>query len=58
MAFRLPSLAPADPNEVLRPVKPLFVALTLVAALFGNLLPLADTGLLLRPDLLALTLLY
>jgi len=58
MSFRLPSLAPADPNEVLRPVKPLFVALTLAAALFGNLLPPADAGLALRPDFLAVTLLY
>jgi rod shape-determining protein MreD len=58
MAFRLPSLAPADPNEVLRPVKPWFVVLTLAAALFGNLLPLEGAALALRPDLLALTLLY
>jgi len=58
VSFRLPSLAPADPNEVLRPVKPWFVALTLAAALFGNLLPLSGTTLALRPDFLALTLLY
>jgi rod shape-determining protein MreD len=43
VAFRLPSLAPADSNEVLRPVRPWFVALTLIAALFGNLLPLSGT---------------
>jgi rod shape-determining protein MreD len=58
MPLRLPSLAPADPNEVLRPVKPWFIALTLAAALFGNLLPLSGTALALRPDFLALTLLY
>jgi len=56
--LRLPSLAPADPNEVLRPAKPWFVALTLAAALFGNLLPLSEAALALRPDFLALTLLY
>lgn len=58
MPIRLPSLSVADPNEVLRPVNPAFVALTLVVALFMNLLPLADTALLLRPDFLALALLY
>jgi rod shape-determining protein MreD len=56
--LRLPSLAPADPNEVLRPVKPWFVALTLAAALLGNLVPLEGAALALRPDFLALTLLY
>lgn len=58
MAIRLPSLSVADPNEVLRPVNPGFVALTLLAALFLNLLPLADLAILLRPDFLALVLLY
>ena len=58
MAIRFPSLSVADPNEVLRPVNPGFVAFTLIVALFLNLLPLADTALLLRPDFLALVLLY
>jgi len=58
MAIRLPSFPVADPNEVLRPVNPGFVALTLLAALLLNLLPLADTALMLRPDFLALALLY
>ena len=58
MAMRLPSLSVADPNEVLRPVNPAFVALTLIVALLMNLLPLADTALMLRPDFLALGLLY
>jgi rod shape-determining protein MreD len=58
MTLRLPTLGPADPNEVLRPVRPWFVALTLFAALFGNLLPLAGPALVLRPDFLAVTLLY
>jgi rod shape-determining protein MreD len=58
MPIRLPSLSVVDPNEVLRPVNPAFVALTLVIALAANLLPLADTVLMLRPDFLALVLLY
>ena len=58
MPIRLPSFSVADPNEVLRPVNPVFVALTLVVALLLNLLPLNQTALLLRPDFLALVLLY
>jgi rod shape-determining protein MreD len=58
MPIRLPTLSVADPNEVLRPVNPAFVALTLGIALFANLLPLSDTALMLRPDFLALVLLY
>ena len=41
MALRLPSFTPADPNEVLRPVKTWFVVVTLFAALALNLLPLS-----------------
>lgn len=58
MAIRLPSLSVADPNEVLRPVNPAFIALTLFLALLLNLLPLSGTALMLRPDFLALVLLY
>ena len=58
MPIRLPSLGIADPNEVLRPVHPAFVAATLVLALLLNLLPLTGTVLMLRPDFLALVLLY
>jgi rod shape-determining protein MreD len=58
MPIRIPSLSLADPNEVLRPVHPGFVALTLVGALLVNLLPLAGRALELRPDFLALVLLY
>ena len=58
MPIRLPSFSAADPKEVLRPVSPGFVALTLVVALFLNLLPLSDAALMLRPDFLALVLLY
>ena len=58
MAIRLPSLSVADPNEVLRPVNPAVIALTLFLALLLNLLPLSGTALMLRPDFLALVLLY
>lgn len=52
------SLAPASPDEILRPVKPWFVLLTLVLALLANITPLAAPVMALRPDLLALVLLY
>lgn len=58
MAIRLPPLSVADPNEVLRPVNPVFVAVTLIVGLLLNLLPLSGTSLMLRPDFLALLLLY
>jgi rod shape-determining protein MreD len=58
MALRLPPLSPADPNEVLRPVNGWFVLLTLMLALGANLLPLSGTALMLRPDFLALVILY
>lgn len=58
MALRLPPLTPADPNEVLRPVRTWFVVATLLGALALNLLPLSGTALMLRPDFLALVILY
>lgn len=58
MALRLPPLTPADPNEVLRPARGWFVAATLLAALGLNLVPLSGAALALRPDFLALTILY
>jgi rod shape-determining protein MreD len=51
-------LSPASPEEILRPVRPWFVVLTLALALFANLLPLSGLALALRPDFLALVLLY
>jgi rod shape-determining protein MreD len=60
MAIVFPSipLSPARPEEILRPAKPWFVVLTLVVALSANLVPLSGTALALRPDFLALVLLY
>jgi rod shape-determining protein MreD len=55
---RVTPLSPARPEEILRPVRPWFIALTLLLALSGNLLPLSGTALALRPDFLALVLLY
>ncbi len=52
------SFAPAGPEEILRPARPWFVVLTLVLALLVNLVPLDGTALALRPDFLALVLLY
>ncbi len=45
-------------QEILLPVRPLYVVVTLAAALLLNLLPLAGWVLALRPDFVALTLLY
>jgi len=52
------SFGPASPDEILRPAKPWFVLLSLSAGLVANLIPLAGTALVLRPDFLALVLLY
>jgi rod shape-determining protein MreD len=54
----IPPLSPAGPEEILLPARPWFIVLTLVLALFANLLPLSGTALALRPDFLALVLLY
>ena len=54
----LPPLSSARPEEILRPARPWFVLLTLVLALVANLLPLSGAALALRPDFLALVLLF
>jgi rod shape-determining protein MreD len=51
-------MSAASPEEILLPARPWFIALTLVLALFANLLPLSGLSLALRPDFLALVLLY
>ena len=45
-------------EEILLPVKPIYIALTLLVALMTNLLPLTGWVLALRPDFVALVLLY
>jgi len=51
-------LSTAGPEEILRPVRPSFIVATLAAALAANLLPLSGVALALRPDFIALALLY
>jgi len=46
------------PHEILLPVKPAFIAFTLIAALIVNLLPWSGWPLALKPDFVALALLY
>ena len=48
----------ARPEEILLPVKSWFVMFTLFLGLVGNLLPLSGLALSLKPDLMALMLLY
>ena len=49
---------PARPEEILLPVKPWFVLITLLAGLALNMLPLSGVALAVKPDFLALALLY
>ena len=46
------------PHEILLPVKPGFIAATLVAALLMNLLPWSGYALAIKPDFVALVVLY
>ncbi len=55
---RMPSFVPARPEEILLPAKPWFVLLTLLLGLIGNLLPMSGVALMLKPDFLALVILY
>ena len=52
------SFAPASPEEILRPPQPWFVVATLLLALAANMVPVSGVVLALRPDFLALVLLY
>ena len=51
-------LSTAGPEEILRPVRPWFIGVTLALALLGNLLPVSGVALALKPDFVALVLLY
>jgi rod shape-determining protein MreD len=52
------SLGPAGAEEILRPVRPSFILLTLFVALLANVVPLPPAAATFRPDCLALVLLY
>jgi rod shape-determining protein MreD len=58
MALPKVPLTPARPEEILRPVRPWFILLTIFLAFLGNLLPVAGVGQVLKPDFVALVLLY
>jgi rod shape-determining protein MreD len=47
-----------SPHEILLPVRPAFIAATLLAALLINLLPWTSIAIVLKPDLVALVLLH
>jgi len=51
-------LTPASSDEILRPVHPGFIALTLFLGLIANVVPSTPAVSLLRPDFLAIVLLY
>ena len=55
---QLPLLSAASPEEILLPVKPWFVLFTLLFGLLANMVPLSGLALVLRPDFLALVLLF
>src|SRR6266704_1027080 len=55
---QLSTFTTARPEEILLPVKPWFVILTLALGFIGNLIPVGGLTLTLKPDFLALVLLY
>ena len=55
---KVPPLTPARPEEILRPAAPWFIVLTLVLGFVGNLFPFSGVAEVLKPDFLALLLLY
>lgn len=58
MFSRAAALTPARPEEILRQVNPWFILLTFLLGLVANLFPVSGIGLVLRPDFLALVILY
>ena len=55
---KVPPLMLARPEEILRPARPWFILLTLFLAFAGNLLPFSGVAQTLKPDFVALVLLY
>jgi rod shape-determining protein MreD len=54
----MPPFVAARPEEILLPVRPWFIVLTLLIALLANTVPMSGMALTLKPDFLALVLLY
>ena len=55
---KVPPLTLARPEEILRPARPWFVLLMLLLAFAGNMLPFSGVAQALKPDFVALVLLY
>src|ERR1700682_6602901 len=55
---QLSPFATAAPDEILLPAKPWFVLFTILCGLVANAMPVSGSALLLKPDFLALILLY
>jgi rod shape-determining protein MreD len=55
---QLATFTPARPEEILLPVQPWFVLVTLFIGLLGNVIPVSGFAQTLKPDFLALVLLY
>ncbi len=58
MFTRAGAFTPARPEEILRPVKPWFILLTFFLALLANIAPAPGITLMLKPDFMALVILY
>lgn len=58
MFSRAAALTPARPEEILRQVNPWFILLTFLLGLLANISPASGITLALRPDFLALVILY
>ena len=56
--LQMPPLTFGRPEEILRPVSPWFVLLTLVVGVVINLLPFSGLAVLVKPDFLAILILY
>jgi len=54
----MPPFVAARPEEILLPVRPWFIVLTLLIGLLANTLPVSGLALTLKPDFLALVILY
>ena len=54
----MPPFVAARPEEILLPVRPWFIVVTLLIGLLANTLPMSGLALILRPDFLALVILY